>query len=104
MRLRDDVVHDLAGDVGQPEVATAVLVGQPLVVDPHEVEDRRVQVMDGINSYGKGDQLVQVNIYTPEKLSAEEKELLEKLKDAENFQPGNEEDKKGFFRRMREKL
>lgn len=38
-------------------------------------------------SYEKGDELVEVNIWSPQHLTNEEKEILEKLKDAPNFQP-----------------
>jgi molecular chaperone DnaJ len=38
-------------------------------------------------SYEKGDQLVEVNIWSPQHLSDEEKDLLERLKDSPNFQP-----------------
>src|SRR5206468_10792163 len=48
-----------------------------------------------INGYGKGDLLVDVNIYTPANLSAEEKKLMEELKTAKNFQPNlNKKDRK----------
>ena len=32
-------------DVGQPEVAAAVAVGEPLVIDAHQVEDRGMEVV-----------------------------------------------------------
>lgn len=32
--LREDIFDDVAGDVGQAEVAPLVAVGQPLVIDP----------------------------------------------------------------------
>ena len=40
-----------------------------------------------VNSYEKGDQLVQVNVWTPQNLSSEEKTILEKLSHSLNFQP-----------------
>lgn len=56
-----------------------------------------------IQEYGKGDQLVQVNIWTPQKLSSEEKQLLEKLKNASNFNPTpGKKDKSSFFDRMKD--
>lgn len=55
-----------------------------------------------VNGYGRGDQLVQINIYTPTKLSNEEKALLEKLRDAENFKPNPAHTDKSFFGRMKE--
>jgi molecular chaperone DnaJ len=38
-------------------------------------------------SYEKGDELVEVNIWSPQNLTNEEKDILEKLKHAPNFQP-----------------
>lgn len=40
-------------------------------------------------SYEKGDELVQVNVWSPQHLTNEEREILEKLKDAPNFQPSS---------------
>ena len=57
-----------------------------------------------LNSYQKGDQLIQVNIWTPKHLTTEEKAILEKLKTANNFQPHPEKGEKGFFERMKEYL
>jgi molecular chaperone DnaJ len=39
-------------------------------------------------SYERGDELVEVNIWSPQNLSNEEKEMLEKLMKSPNFQPG----------------
>ena len=55
-----------------------------------------------INSYEKGDQLIHINIWTPQTLSSEEKELMEKLKDAKNFQPQPEKNEKSFYSKMKE--
>src|SRR5690606_2634879 len=38
-----------------------------------------------IEGYGQGDQLVHVNVWTPRKLSHEEKETLERLRNSPNF-------------------
>ena len=43
--LGEDFADDLAGDVGQAEVAAAVAEGQALVVEAEEVEDRGVEVV-----------------------------------------------------------
>ena len=55
-----------------------------------------------INSYEKGDQLIHVNVWTPQTLSAEEKEMMEKLKDAKNFQPQPEKNEKSFYSKVKE--
>lgn len=55
-----------------------------------------------INGYGSGDQLVQVNIWTPKAVSKEEREILEKLANSPNFKPNPGKNDKGFFDRMKE--
>jgi len=55
-----------------------------------------------INGYGKGDLLVNINIWTPRDLSKEEKEIMEKLKTSKNFEPNPTSKDKSYFDRMRE--
>jgi len=55
-----------------------------------------------INSYEKGDELVHVNVWTPQHLSAEEKSMLEKLSHSPNFKPHPDKNEKSFFDKMKE--
>ena len=55
-----------------------------------------------IDSYGTGDQLVYVNVWTPKHLSKEEKNILEDLRDSENFKPDPSKSEKSFFEKMKE--
>jgi molecular chaperone DnaJ len=55
-----------------------------------------------VNSYEKGDQLVHVNVWTPQHISSEEKALLEKLENSPNFVPAPDKNQKSFFDKMRE--
>ncbi|MEK6783049.1 MAG: molecular chaperone DnaJ [Bacteroidota bacterium] len=55
-----------------------------------------------VNGYGTGDQLIYINVWTPKKLTAEEKAKLESLRSSDNFQPHPDENEKGFFERMKE--
>ncbi|MCD6659528.1 MAG: molecular chaperone DnaJ [Lentimicrobium sp.] len=55
-----------------------------------------------LNGYGRGDQLININVWTPKNLNRQEKEILEKLMDAENFRPSPGAKDKSFFERMRE--
>ena len=55
-----------------------------------------------VNSYEKGDQLIHVNVWTPQHLTAEEKAMLEKLNQSPNFQPKPDKNERGFFDRVRE--
>ncbi|CAG5078358.1 molecular chaperone DnaJ [Parvicella tangerina] len=54
-----------------------------------------------INGYGKGDQLINIQVWTPQKLTKEERTILEGLRDNESFQPDKKE-AKGFFQRVKE--
>ena len=55
-----------------------------------------------VNSYHKGDQLIQINIWTPKTLNNEERELLEQLRESQNFKPNPGKNEKSFFDRMKE--
>ena len=55
-----------------------------------------------INSYEKGDQLIQVTVWTPQELSTEEKSLLEKLGQSPNFKPNPDKNEKSFFDKVKE--
>lgn len=55
-----------------------------------------------VNSYSKGDLLVNVNVWTPQSLTQEEKSILEKFKQSQNFKPNPSKTDKSFFHRMRE--
>jgi molecular chaperone DnaJ len=55
-----------------------------------------------VNSYEKGDQLIHVNVWTPQHTSSEEKTMLEKMQVSQNFQPKPEKGDKSFFDKVRE--
>lgn len=55
-----------------------------------------------LESHSKGDQLIHVNVWTPQKVSAEEKALLESIMDSENFKPQPDKNEKGFWEKIRE--
>ncbi len=55
-----------------------------------------------VQGYGKGDQLIHVNIWTPKKLNSEEKTLMERLKEMPNFKPQPGKSEKGFFDKMKD--
>lgn len=58
--------------------------------------------LPSIQGYGTGDLFVHINIWTPTKVSKEEKELLEKLRNSENFVPKMDGSEKGFFQRVKD--
>lgn len=55
-----------------------------------------------VQAYQKGDQLIHVNVWTPQHLNAEEKALLEKLRNSPNLKPAPDKSDKSFFDKMRE--
>jgi molecular chaperone DnaJ len=55
-----------------------------------------------LQSYGRGDLLVNVNIWVPQILSREERTMLEKLNDSPNFAPDLEKTRNSFFARMKD--
>ncbi|ADR21926.1 chaperone protein DnaJ [Marivirga tractuosa] len=55
-----------------------------------------------VNGYGRGDQLIHVNVWTPKKVSDDEKEMLESMRASDNFKPNPTKADKGFFDRVKE--
>ena len=55
-----------------------------------------------INSYGKGDLLVNVNVWIPQNLDKDEQKIIEKIKDSENFKPKPGKQEKSFFSKMKD--
>lgn len=55
-----------------------------------------------LNGYGRGDQLVHVNVWTPQQLSTEERATLESFRNSPNFQPKPGKHEKGFFDKMKD--
>lgn len=58
--------------------------------------------LPSVQGYQTGDLLINVYVWTPQQLSKEEKQLLEKLRSMPNFSPGEGEQGKGFFSRMKD--
>ena len=58
--------------------------------------------LPSLQKYEKGDQLINVNIWTPKNLTAEETAMLEKMRNMDNFIPKPNSGEKGFFERMKE--
>lgn len=88
-----------------PEVPT--IDGRAKIKIPAGTQSGKIFRLKGkgfpaINSYEKGDQLIHVNVWTPQTLTAEEKEMMEKLKEAKNFQPQPEKNEKSFYSKVKE--
>lgn len=55
-----------------------------------------------LQGYGNGDLFVHLNVWTPKKLTKDEKAILEKLRGSENFEPSPDQSDKGFFGKMKD--
>jgi molecular chaperone DnaJ len=49
-----------------------------------------------------GDQLIHLNVFTPQELSTDEKNMIEKLRTSENFIPSSKKQDKSFFDKIRD--
>lgn len=58
--------------------------------------------LPSVQSYGRGDLMIHVNVWTPQNLSKQEKEILDSLNSSNNFKPDPSTKDRGFFDRMRE--
>lgn len=58
--------------------------------------------LPSVDSYGNGDMLININVWTPKTLSDAEKSLLEQLRDSPNFAPDADHQEKGFFDKVRD--
>ncbi|WP_245542655.1 molecular chaperone DnaJ [Segetibacter koreensis] len=55
-----------------------------------------------VNGYSKGDQLIHVNVWTPQNVSSDEKSMLERMNDSNNFKPHPDKNDKSFFEKIKE--
>jgi len=58
--------------------------------------------LTSLNSYGKGDLLVHINIWTPKELSKEQKTFFEQMKDDDHFKPNPSNSDKSFFEKVKD--
>ena len=111
--LRDgkNVIYDLFLNFADAALGTSVqvptLTGKVKIKVPAGSQAGKIFRLKGkgipeVQGYGKGDQLINVNIWTPKKLNDEEKALLEKMKGMSAFQPAPGKGEKGFFERMKD--
>ena len=93
----------LGTSVEVPTLTKPVKITIPAGTPAGKIFRLRSKGLPVVQGYGqKGDQLINVNIWTPKTLTPEEKELLEKMRDMENFKPKEGKAQKGFFARMKD--
>lgn len=85
-----------------PTIGGRVKINIKAGTQPGEILRLKGKGLKEVNSYSTGDQLVHVNIYTPTSVNSEEKAILEKLREAPNFQPRATKSDKSIFDRMKD--
>lgn len=95
-RNGDDVVLDLLLSFPEAvlgaEIEVPTLTGRAkLKIEPGTQSGRVLRMRDKgiprLNSFGRGDQLVRVNVWVPTSLSAQDRQLLRQLSQSENMTP-----------------
>ncbi len=95
-------VAALGGSVEVPTINGMAKLKIEPGTQPGKVLRLRNKGLPSLNGYGKGDQLVNVNVYIPEKLSDKEKSLIKEMESSKNFEPSGEVKKSVFskFKKM----
>ncbi len=108
-----DLYHDL--HISFPEAALGTEVEVPTLkgrarlqidagVQAGKVLRMRERGLPDIQSARRGDELVRVHVWTPQQLSAEEREIVERLRGAEHFapKPDQKRPRKSFFSKVKD--
>lgn len=90
----------LGGTVEIPTVDGRVKVKIDKGTQPGKVLRLRNKGLPDVNRYGVGDLLVNISVYIPENISADEKKLFEKLQHSSNMKP-KDSASKNFFNRFK---
>lgn len=111
VRDGQDVLYNLFISIPDAALGTQVEVptieGMARVKIPAGTQSGKVLKLSGkglpaVNNYGKGDQLIYVNVWTPKNLSSEETALLTKLQKSDNFKPNPNAQERSFFSKMKD--
>jgi molecular chaperone DnaJ len=68
---------------------------------PGKILRLRGKGLPEVNGYGRGDLLVNVNVWIPRSINKDELKIFEKFKDSDSFTPNPDKNDKGFFERMK---
>lgn len=113
-RDEDDIYYDLEVSIVDAVIGAEVVVPTlngkaKLTIEPGTESGRLLRMKEKgikhLNGYGRGDQIVRVNVHIPKKINSKEKELLKELSKSENFKPKHtaskkEKNEKGFFKNV----
>jgi len=110
-RRGDDIVHETLLSFTQAalgdEITVPTLDGKINLKIPSGTQSGKTFKLKGrgiphLHGYGRGDEIIQVLVWVPTRLTPEEKKLLKELASKENIKPP--EGDKGFFEKLKESL
>jgi molecular chaperone DnaJ len=91
----------LGSQVEVPTIDNKVKIKIEPGTQPGKILRLRGKGVPEVNGYGRGDLLVNVNVWIPKNLNREEAKIIEKFKESDTFTPKPDKNDKGFFERMR---
>ena len=92
----------LGASIEVPTIEGKVKIKVDPGTQPGKILRLRGKGIKDLNGYGRGDQLIHINVWTPKVVNSQERELLEKLRDSQNFTPNPGKNEKGFFEKVKE--
>lgn len=110
-RHGDDILYDLPISFAQAalgdEVEVPTLNGKARIPIPPGTQSNKILRMRGkgiskLHGHGRGDQLIRIHVWTPTKLNAKEKKLIEELARSENLKPPQND--RSFFSKIKEAI
>lgn len=89
------------------EVQVPTIDGKAKIKIPAGTQSGKIFRLKGkgfpsVQSYEKGDQLIHVNVWTPQQVNSDEKAMLEKMMQSEHFKPAPDKNSKSFFQKVKE--
>ncbi len=110
IREGNDLIYNLF--ISVPDAILGINVEIPTVdnnvkikiepgTQPGRILRLRGKGLPEVNGYGRGDLLVNVNVWIPKNITREESKVIEKLKESESFTPHPDKNDRGFFERMK---
>ena len=84
-----------------PTIENNVKIKIEAGTQPCKILRLRGKGLPEVNGYGRGDLLVNVNVWIPKNINKEEAKLIEKFRESKSFDPAPDKNDKGFFERMK---
>ena len=111
IREGNDLIYDLfisipdailGSHVEIPTIENNVKIKIEAGTQPGKILRLRGKGLPEVNGYGKGDLLVNVNVWVPRNIAKEEAKIIEKFRESKSFDPVPDKNDKGFFERMKD--